>query len=130
MNLNPGHIEPGLLATFIAVADRKSVSGAAEVMHLSQPAVTAQIKLEDGLGASLFLRCVQGMRLTSKGAQLYSYAREIARLLAEAQSAVAEGTEPADRLKMAASTTIASMSSRPRSPPSVAPIPGSSWNSP
>ncbi|MBV8135987.1 MAG: LysR family transcriptional regulator [Deltaproteobacteria bacterium] len=109
MNPNPGHIEPGLLATFIAVADRKSVSGAADVMHLSQPAVTAQIKkLEDGLGASLFLRSVQGMRLTAKGAQLYSYAREIARLLAEAQSAVAEGNEPGGQLKMAASTTIAS----------------------
>jgi DNA-binding transcriptional LysR family regulator len=109
MNPIAGQIEPGLLATFIAVADRKSVSAAAEVMHLSQPAVTAQIKkLEDGLGASLFLRSVQGMRLTSKGAQLYSYARDIARLLAEAQSAVAEGNEPVGRLKMAASTTIAS----------------------
>jgi DNA-binding transcriptional LysR family regulator len=109
MNLTPGQIEPGLLAAFIAVADRKSVSAAADVMHLSQPAVTAQIKkLEDGLGASLFLRSVQGMRLTPKGAQLYSYAREIARLLAEAQSAVAEGNEPGGRLKMAASTTIAS----------------------
>jgi LysR family transcriptional regulator, transcriptional activator of the cysJI operon len=109
MNPIAGQIEPGLLTTFIAVADRKSVSGAAEVMHLSQPAVTAQIKkLEDGLGASLFLRSVQGMRLTSKGAQLYSYARDIARLLAEAQSAVAEGNEPVGRLKMAASTTIAS----------------------
>jgi DNA-binding transcriptional LysR family regulator len=109
MNPIAGQIEPGLLATFIAVADRKSVSGAAEVMHLSQPAVTAQIKkLEDGLGACLFLRSVQGMRLTSKGAQLYSYARDIARLLAEAQSAVAQGNEPVGRLKMAASTTIAS----------------------
>jgi LysR family transcriptional regulator, transcriptional activator of the cysJI operon len=109
VNLSAGQIEPGLLATFIAVADRKSVSAAADVMHLSQPAVTAQIKkLEDGLGASLFLRSVQGMRLTPKGAQLYSYAREIARLLAEAQSAVSEGKEPAGRLKIAASTTIAS----------------------
>jgi hypothetical protein len=31
MNLIAGQIEPALLATFIAVADRKSVSGAAEV---------------------------------------------------------------------------------------------------
>jgi DNA-binding transcriptional LysR family regulator len=48
------------------------------------------------------------MRLTPKGAQRYSYAREIARLLAEAQSAVAEGNEPWGQLKIAASTTIAS----------------------
>jgi DNA-binding transcriptional LysR family regulator len=109
VNFIAGQIEPGLLATFIAVADRKSVSGAAEVMHLSQPAVTAQIKkLEDGLGASLFLRSVQGMRLTPKGLQLYEYARQIARLLAEAQSALAGGKEPAGQLKIAASTTIAS----------------------
>jgi DNA-binding transcriptional LysR family regulator len=109
VNPKVDRIEPGLLRTFIAVADRKSVSGAAEIMHLSQPAVTAQIKkLEDGFGISLFLRSVQGMRLTPKGAQLYSYAREIARLLAEAQSAVAEGTEEWGQLKIAASTTIAS----------------------
>lgn len=109
MNLITGRIEPGLLAAFMAVADRKSVSGAADVLYLSQPAVTAQIKkLEDSLGVPLFLRSVQGMRLTPKGVQLYSYAREIARLLAEAQTAVAEGKEPAGRLKIAASTTIAS----------------------
>jgi DNA-binding transcriptional LysR family regulator len=47
------------------------------------------------------------MRLTPKGAQLYSYAREIACPLAEAQSA-AEGNESAGRLKIAASATIAS----------------------
>ena len=109
MNPNASKIEPGLLATFIAVVDKKTVSGAAEVMHLSQPAVTAQIKkLEDGLGTSLFLRSVQGMRLTPKGVQLYSYAQQIARLLAEAQSAVTEGKEPWGQLKIAASTTIAS----------------------
>jgi DNA-binding transcriptional LysR family regulator len=47
------------------------------------------------------------MRLTPKGAQLYSYAREIACPLAEAQSA-AEGNESAGRLKIAANATIAS----------------------
>jgi DNA-binding transcriptional LysR family regulator len=109
VNVVASRIDPGLLAAFIAVADRKSVSRAADVLHLSQPAVTAQIKrLEDGLGASVFLRSVQGMRLTPKGVRLYAYAREIARLLAEAQSAVAEGDESAGHLKIAASTTIAS----------------------
>ena len=68
VNVVARRIDPGLLAAFIAVADRKSVSRAADVLHLSQPAVTAQIKrLEDGLGASVFLRSVQGMRLTPKG---------------------------------------------------------------
>ena len=109
MNLVGGQIEPGLLATFIAVADRRSVTGASDALHLSQPAVTAQIKkLEDGLGTALFVRSAQGMRLTPKGLQLYKYAREIARLLAEAQSEVAEGIEAAGQLKIAASTTIAS----------------------
>jgi DNA-binding transcriptional LysR family regulator len=113
VNVVASRIDPGLLAAFIAVADRKSVSRAADVLHLSQPAVTAQIKrLEDGLGASVFLRSVQGMRLTPKGVRLYAYAREIARLLAEAQSAVAEGDESAGHLKIATS------------------IPESAWNSP
>jgi hypothetical protein len=39
---------------------------------------------------------------------------KIARLLGEAQSAVTEGNEPVGRLKMAASTTIASMYFRRR----------------
>ena len=109
MNFAPARIEPGLLAAFMAVADMKSVSAAADVLHLSQPAVTAQIKrLEAGVGAVLFLRSVQGMRLTSKGLQLYAFACEIARLLTEAQSAIGEGKELAGQLRIGASTTIAS----------------------
>ncbi|HUA34420.1 MAG TPA: LysR family transcriptional regulator [Candidatus Binataceae bacterium] len=109
MNYAAGKIEPGLLAAFLAVADRKTVSGAADALHLSQPAVTAQIKrLEDGLGAPLFIRSVQGMRLTARGVRLYEYAREIARLTAEAESAVTGITHPSGQLRIAASTTIAS----------------------
>ena len=109
MNFTAGRIDPGLLATFIAVADKKSVSGATDLLHFSQPAVTAQIKrLEDSLGAPLFLRSVQGMRVTAKGLQLYDYAREIARLLAEADRVVGKSEEPEGQLRIAASTTISS----------------------
>jgi LysR family transcriptional regulator, glycine cleavage system transcriptional activator len=64
-----------LLAAFEAAARTESVSTAAEELNLTQSAVSRQIKaLEDQLGASLFAREKQRMRLTSAGR---AYADEI-----------------------------------------------------
>lgn len=58
------------LRTFVAVAQQGHLTQAAEILHLSQPAVTAQIKaLEEELGVSLFERTAGGVLLT-KGGQL------------------------------------------------------------
>ncbi|MBX2799991.1 MAG: LysR family transcriptional regulator [Myxococcales bacterium] len=59
------------LETFVAVARHGSITRAAEVVHLSQPAVSAQIKtLEERLGLALFERTSRGMRLTADGERL------------------------------------------------------------
>ena len=56
------------LAALVAVAETGSVTRAAEVLHLVQPAVSRQVRLlEDELGAPLFERTRQGMRLTDDG---------------------------------------------------------------
>jgi len=59
------------LRTFAAVAEEGHLTRAAEKLHLSQPAVSAQIKaLEDELGVTLFERGSGGMTLTPAGRHL------------------------------------------------------------
>ena len=54
--------------TFVEVARQKSVVRAAEILHVSQPAVTKTIReLEDALGVSVFEREGRGIRITRYG---------------------------------------------------------------
>ncbi|MBT9369797.1 pca operon transcription factor PcaQ [Rhizobium sp. CSW-27] len=56
------------LHTFVEVARQKSVVKAADVLHISQPAVTKTIReLEEALGVALFERDGRGIRLTRPG---------------------------------------------------------------
>src|SRR5262245_934611 len=79
------------LQVFSAVAGRMSFSRAAEDLHLTQPAVSAQIKaLEAHAGLPLFERVGRGLHLTAAGAELLDYARRIAELFREAEEAMAQ----------------------------------------
>lgn len=65
------------LKTFVAVAREGSITRAAELLHLSQPAVSAHIKaIEDALGLLLFERTPRGMILTSEGQRLLAKAEQ------------------------------------------------------
>jgi LysR family glycine cleavage system transcriptional activator len=58
----------GALRAFEAVARRLSFRGAAEELHLTQPAISRQIRaLEEELGAQLFLRGTRHVELTGAG---------------------------------------------------------------
>ena len=85
------------LRSFVAVAELGQLTRAAERLHLSQPAVSAQIKaLEDELAATLFERGAAGMTLTPAGRHLLPHAERVLAaskaLIAEAQSLRGEVT--------------------------------------
>lgn len=59
------------LKTFLAVCRRMSITGAGQVLHLSQSAVSRQVQaLERSLGVQLFQRRHRGIALTAAGQSL------------------------------------------------------------
>lgn len=73
------------LRSFIAVAETGGVTRAAGVLHLTQSAVSMQLKrLEESLDIALFDRSGRGIALTSAGEQLLGYARRMLDLNDEA----------------------------------------------
>jgi len=94
------------LKTFVAVAREGSITRAAEVVHLSQPAVSAHVKeLEDALGLTLFERTSRGMSLTADGRRLLAKAEQT---LAAHQELMAEAARSrgtlTGRLRLGAGT--------------------------
>lgn len=74
------------IRAFLAIADTGSVTRAAELLHIVQPAVSRQLKLlEDDVGASLFERDRRGMQLTDAGHILLERGRRALRELDAAQ---------------------------------------------
>ncbi|RSL16600.1 molybdate transport repressor ModE-like protein [Edaphobacter aggregans] len=102
------------LRVFRAVAEEMSFRKAAESLHLSQPAVSQQIRaLEEECGARLFDRAGgEGhgtqIALTEAGRVLLRYATKAAETMAEAQRALAAlNDEVVGELRLGASTTVA-----------------------
>ncbi|MBS4095940.1 MAG: LysR family transcriptional regulator [Sulfuricella sp.] len=66
------------LRTFVTVGREGHLTRAAELLCLSQPAVSAHVKaLEDELGLPLFQRNAKGMTLTPAGERLLEYAEKV-----------------------------------------------------
>lgn len=66
------------LQYFKVAADKRAYNRAAEILYISQPAITQQVqKLEHQLGTKLFIRDQAGLELTSAGHTLYQYAVRI-----------------------------------------------------
>ena len=66
------------MRTFATVAELGQLTRAGEALHVSQPAITAQIKaLEDELQLELFQRTSSGMLLTRVGERLLEHAENV-----------------------------------------------------
>jgi LysR family transcriptional regulator, transcriptional activator of the cysJI operon len=102
-------IESFRLIVFRTVAERLSFTQAAEILHLSQPAVTSHVKaLEEELGVRLLERSSTGTTLTPAGERLQSFAQEVGRLTQQTLRAIGSlNGEQLGPLRLGASTTIA-----------------------
>jgi DNA-binding transcriptional LysR family regulator len=84
-------MELSQLETFLAVAEERSFSRAAQRLHRTQPAVSQVIrKLEQSVGETLFDRSARDGSLTAAGALLRDYALRLLALRREASSALDE----------------------------------------
>lgn len=78
------------MRVFTAVARSRSFTRAARELHLTQPAVSQQIKLlEEQAGLPLFEHIGRTIHITAAGAELLRYATQITDLLREAAEALA-----------------------------------------
>lgn len=81
------HLTLRQLKVFEAVARHLSHSRAAENLHLTQPAVSMQIRqLEDAIGLPLFEQLGKKIYLTEAGQELQRYSRNILQQITEAES--------------------------------------------
>jgi DNA-binding transcriptional LysR family regulator len=79
------------LQLFLAIAEEKSLTGAARTLNLGQPTVSRRLAdLEHRLGARLFRRSVEGAVPTEAGERLLSPARKMAEWAGEVGRAVEE----------------------------------------
>ncbi len=84
------HITFRQIEVFNAVVRHLNYTRAAEELHLSQPAVSMQIRqLEDNIGLALFEQLGKQMFMTDAGREMYAYGRNIADLLDEADKVFA-----------------------------------------
>lgn len=85
------HVTFRQLKVFEAVARHLSFSRAAEELHLTQPAVSMQIKqLEETVGLPLFEQMGKKVYLTDAGKEVFQYSRAIAQQLTDLESVLAD----------------------------------------
>ncbi|MCG5536729.1 selenium metabolism-associated LysR family transcriptional regulator [Ectothiorhodospira mobilis] len=97
------------LKVFYTVARLLSFTRAAEALHMTQPAVTFQVRqLEEHFNTRLFDRAHNRVSLTEAGRTAYTYAERIFEIYEEMENAIREITgDVSGALSLGASTTIA-----------------------
>lgn len=87
-------MEIRVLKYFLAVAREQSISGAAEVLHLSQPTLSRQLMdMENELGKQLFIRGNRRISLTEEGLFLRKRAEEIVDLVEKTEAEITSSEE-------------------------------------
>lgn len=79
------------LRSFVKIVDTGSLTRAAAILHVAQPALSQQVAaLEAQFGQRLLIRSKRGVAPTEAGRALYRHAQLILRQVAQAQSDVAQ----------------------------------------
>lgn len=108
------HLTLRQLTLFEAVARNLSFTRAAEELHLSQPAVSMQIRqLEEAAGLPLFEKLGKSIHLTEAGREVYGYSRSIGQQLQELDEVI-EGLKGVQtgHLRLSVATTANSFATR------------------
>jgi DNA-binding transcriptional LysR family regulator len=101
-------IDPRKLETFRVVVHTRKISSAAKLLHLSQPAVTAQIRaLEEECGRALLVRTSRGVTPNAWGLRLLEAAKQVHDVLGAAETALAEDPAAGGKVVVGASMTTA-----------------------
>lgn len=84
-------LEPERLRAFVAVAETRSFTRAAERLHIAQPSVSTQVRrLEESVGRVLFQRLPASVELTKEGEAMLGYARELLEVIGRARRQFAQ----------------------------------------
>ena len=87
-------MELRVLNYFLTVAREQNISNAAEVLHITQPTLSRQLKeLEDELGKTLFIRGKRKITLTEEGMLLRKRAEEIVNLVKKTENEISHSNE-------------------------------------
>jgi DNA-binding transcriptional LysR family regulator len=102
------HLDWTLIRSFLAVAERKSLSAAARALGLTQPTIGRHIDaLEATLGVKLFTRSVQGLKLTDAALDLVPHAKAMAVTAAALErTATGEASDERGTVRITASDVI------------------------
>ena len=101
-------IDPRKLETFRVVVHAKKISSAAKLLHLSQPAVTAQIRaLEEECGRALLVRTSKGVTPNAWGLRLLEAAKQVHDVLGAAESELVDDPAAHGGVVIGASMTTA-----------------------
>lgn len=97
------------LTTFCTVVDENGFTRAAEVLSISQPAVSKQVQsLEQHLRTTLLVRTGRQLSLTPAGEIVYSYARRVIHAIEELRGALENLAVPGyGRLSIGSVSTVA-----------------------
>ena len=106
------------LRIFHAVADAGSLTHAGETLHLSQSAVSRQIRaLEESLNTTLFHRHARGLILTEQGELLFDATSAMTRRLDTAEARIRDSEEEVfGKLRVTTTTGFGSLWLAPRLP--------------
>ena len=106
------------LRIFHAVADAGSLTHAGDVLHLSQSAVSRQIRaLEESLNTTLFHRHARGLILTEQGELLFDATTAMSRRLDTAEARIRDSEEEVfGELRVTTTTGFGSLWLAPRLP--------------